>query len=221
MRRWPTAVLVAALGIGTIGCAKAPPGQQTLPSDGAAVTAAPSTEPGRADEPAPVDPRRALGVPSGFSNDAGGAQKAAVAFTRFATELVAMADTGAIQARRAMAAEATAEDQAEEFVVRLAELRERWPAGTLSYDVRPLATRVEASGSAVVVDVWYVGLVAAPGIDTYAEWVTDTYELVWEAGDWRIASLQETPGPTPAPGPQEAASAAEIEARLVGFEALT
>ncbi|MEW6155562.1 MAG: hypothetical protein AB1673_16490 [Actinomycetota bacterium] len=168
--------------------------------------------------PAGIVAPEATPVPSGFTLDADGARSAAVAFSRFGGALVAMADADAIAARRAMASAATAELQADEFATALNRLRERWPAGSLSYQVTPLATRVRPAQTAMRVEVWYVGVVAARGTATYAEWVTDTYELVPEQGQWRVASLVEAHGPTPAPGPHPVASPAELEARLAGFE---
>lgn len=213
-----TVVVAAVAALGTTGCAKSPPAAQPPPDVGAEVVAVPATGPGGTGGSEAVGSAGALGVPSGFAPDEAGAVAAAVAYTRFASELLAMPTEDAVAARRAMATSAKAQAQAAEFAAQLATLREGWPPGALSYEVNPLATRVTTTDGTVAVDVWYVGVVSARGVDTYAEWVTDSYELRWEAGDWRIASLVETDGPTPAPAPQPMSSAAEIEARLVGFE---
>ena len=63
-------------------------------------------------------------------------------------------------------------------------------------------------------------MVAGRGLPTYEEWVTQSYRLVWERDDWRIARETETAGPRPEPGRQSPAGAGELEARLAGFEAL-
>ena len=114
-----------------------------------------------------------------------------------------------------------ADDLVADTLGRLERLHERWPPGTLTYRIAPLAVRVAPQGDdAFDVDVWYVGVVAGRGIPTYEEWVTQSYRLVWERDDWRIAREAEAPGPRPDPGRQSPASAAELEARLVGFEGL-
>lgn len=205
-------VVAGIAAVGATGCAEPPRAQPESLPHGAAVPARPPDTGGLSDAAAaPVAP---------YARDAEGARLAALAFTRLSEELVSMPDTAAVAARRGMATAATAEVQAETFATELAQLRERWPAGALDYRVRPLATRVRPTEAGMRVEVWYVGVVSARGVDTYAEWGTDTYELVWESREWRVASLVETDGPTPAPGPQRASSTAEIEARLIGFEAL-
>lgn len=161
------------------------------------------------------------GVPMGFRHDAGGAKAAAVTFAQAYGTLVALDEAGAVAAKRAMAATAVADALVANMQGKLAALRKVWPVGAISYRVAPLAVRVRMDGpDAAGADVWYVGVVAAKGIPTYEEWVTETYRLVWERGDWHIAADSEAAGPRPDPGRQSPASAAELEARLVGFEAV-
>ena len=161
------------------------------------------------------------GVPMGFSAGRAGAVAAALAFARLNQALVEMSEPAAAAARRAMATEEAADTLAEDVVIRLREIRARWPRGSLRYRVAPLAVRaVEAGEGAMDVDVWYVGVVAGPHLATYEEWVTESYRLVRERGDWRVAALSETPGPRPHPGHQQPASPAELEALLAGFEAV-
>ena len=161
------------------------------------------------------------GAPMGYRRDAAGARAAGTSFTRLNEALVQMSEPEAAAAWRAMSAQAAADQLVAEVGARLASLRQRWPRGQLSYRVAPLAVRVaEIAPDDMEVAVWYVGVVAARGLPTYEEWLTDTYRLVWERDDWRVASLVDTAGPRPAPGTQEPASPAEIEARLAGFEAV-
>ncbi len=161
------------------------------------------------------------GVPMGFPADRAGAVAAAISFVRLNQALVEMSEPAAEAARRAMATEEAADALAEDVATRLREIRARWPRGSLRYRVAPLAVRaVEAGPGAMDVDVWYVGVVGGAQLPTYEEWVTESYRLVRQRGDWRVAALSESPGPRPDPGPQQAASAAELEALLAGFEAV-
>ena len=57
-------------------------------------------------------------------------------------------------------------------------------------------------------------------MDHYEEWVTQSFKLLWERDDWRLAAESDAPGPRPDPGRQSPATAAELDSRLVGFEAV-
>lgn len=216
-RWWVVLAVVASLSLA--GCARgttvgaSAPTTSAWPSSGAEATerpAAPCPDPG---------PTKVVGgAPAGFCPDAAGARAAGVAFVRLNERLVALDPDAAGTAWRAMATEASAEALATDVVARLARLHERWPPGALTYRVAPLAVRAIEVGEGFDVDVWYVGVVAGAGIATYEEWVTDSFRLVWERDDWRVASFSDAPGPRPAPGHQPADDAAGLEARLVGFE---
>ncbi len=169
----------------------------------------------------PAAPARAdaASTPS-RSHDAAGARAAALSLVEFNERLVGMDEGPALDARRAMAASGAADALVEQLRSKLAELRQGWPKGTLTYWVAPLATRVTGGGDAFTAEVWYVGVVAARGVPTYEEWNTETYRLVWERDDWRMASLATSAGPRPDPSRQAVATSAELEARLVGFGSL-
>ena len=216
------AVLVAAV-VGAAACSQPPRSQQSRPAGGlprppeGAGVAGDGTPHPDADHAGPttvVD-----GAPMGYRHGSAGARAAGLAFTRLNEDLVGMEVPEALAARRAMGSEVTADALVEQLRAELAELRRRWPAGSMTYRVVPLAARVKQSGpDAARVDVWYVGVVSGRGLQTYEEWTTDTYHLVWERGDWRVAALSDASGPRPAPGGQPTSSSAEIEARLAGFE---
>ena len=220
--RWRLLALVVVVIVGLASCSQLPQPQQPGPAGG---SRQPPEGPGvvgdasrrAADHAGPtsvVD-----GAPMGYRRDAAGASAAGLAFTRLNEELVRMDDDRALAARRAMASAVTADALVEQLRTELAELRKGWPVGTLRYRVVPMAVRVTGSGpDAMRGDVWYVSVVAGRGIDTYEEWGTDTYHLVWERDDWRVAALSDVPGPRPAAGRQPTSSSAEIEARLAGFE---
>ena len=220
--RWRLLALVAAVVVGAASCSQPPQPQQSRPAGG---SAQPPEGAGVVGDASPRDADHAGpttvvdGAPMGYRRDAAGARAAGLAFTRLNEQLVRMDDAPALAARRAMASALTAEALVDQLRGELTELRRRWPVGTLSYRVVPLAVRGRDSGpESMRVDVWYLGVVAGRGLDTYEEWTTDTYHLVWERDDWRVAALSDVPGPRPAPGRQPTSSSAEIEARLAGFE---
>ena len=161
------------------------------------------------------------GVPMGYRHDASGAKAAAAAFAEAYGTLVALDEAGAVAAKRAMTTTAAADQLVADMRAKLSALRRVWPVGAISYRVAPLAVRIRMDGpDAAAADVWYVGVVAGKGLPTYEEWVTESYRLVWERDDWRIASEVDAPGPRPDPGRQSPASPGELEARLAGFEAV-
>jgi hypothetical protein len=109
----------------------------------------------------------------------------------------------------------------------VAELRQRlgalvtaFPGGGLRYRVGPLAVRTELAGAERArVEVWYVGVLAAPGVAPYEQWRLSRYDLAWERGGWRVAAESTGPGPRPAApvGPEPATTPA-LEAALAGFD---
>lgn len=212
----------AALGVAGCGQPRSQPAASSSPTsaplDGVALAGQSSVLSGP-DHPGPtavVD-----GVPMGYRQDRAGAIAAAVNFARLNEALVAMSEEQAAAARRAMAAENASEVLVEDILAQLGEFRGAWPNGELSYRVAPLAVRAQEAGPEVMrVDVWFVGVVAGRDLPTYEEWITESYRLVWERGDWRVAALSEVSGPRPDPGYQDPASPAEVSALLAGFEAV-
>ncbi len=218
--RHALALLAVVGATGVAGCSQ-PRSQPATPP-----AVAPAAEPSGPVEQGPVatggdeGPTTVVdGVPMGYRQDREGAVAAAVSFARLNEALVLMSEAEAAAARRAMASESASQALADDIVAQLGEFREAWPVGELTYRVAPMAVRVdEESPERVRVDVWFVGVVAGRNLPTYEEWITESYRLVWERGDWRVASLSETSGPRPDVGYQEPASAAEMSALLVGFE---
>lgn len=221
---------VCALAVGAAGCGQPrsqPAGRPSTTTSSAIAKGATtagvfvleSVPPGLPD---PAGPTRVTdGAPMGYRPDAAGAKAAAVNFARLNEALVQMSESAATAAWRAMASTSSAKALVEDFSARLGLLRSRWPAGSLTYRVAPLAVRVsEATPADMRVDVWYVGVVAGASLPTYEEWITETYRLVWERDDWRVAEFSDAPGPRPSPGNQAPASPAEIDARLADFEAI-
>ena len=197
-----------------VTAAGAPTGEARGQGRGSAPLPGPSPEAGASAAPPAAGAK-------GRTHDVAGARSAALACVRALADLVVMEESDAVATQRAMASAGAAESLVADLRSRLAVVRRTWPAGSLTYRVAPLATRVVAeSTDTVTVDVWYVGVVAGERLPTYEEWVTETYRLVWEDDDWRVAAHSSTPGPRPDPGAQAPATAPEVEARLAGFEAV-
>ena len=219
------AIVLAVVTVVAVGALVLWPtrGRQSPPTAAAAQGSqapAPSATVG-AGAASPAAPARAA-APSaaGRSHDAAGARAAALSLVEFNEQLVQMDEGPALDARRAMSASGAADALVEQLRAKLVQLRQGWPKGTLTYWVAPLAARVTGAGDAFTAEVWYVGVVAARGVPTYEEWNTETYRLVWERDDWRMASLATTVGPRPDPSRQPVATAAELDARLAGFGSL-
>lgn len=158
---------------------------------------------------------------NGRRHDRLGARQAALDLVKASERLVLMELPDALAAQRSLSAAASADSLVEQLRAELAEVRQVWPPGSLTYLVAPLSVRVVEDGpDAARVDVWYVGVVAGRNLATYEEWLTVSYRLVWEGQDWRLAARSESPGPRPDPGRQAPATSAELEARLARFEAV-
>jgi len=154
----------------------------------------------------------------GYRHDHDGARAAALAFARAAETITAMDDPRAEAAQRAMAATDASEALVSDLRAKLARLRTGWPVGSITYRVAPVAVKIVDDGpDAVRADVWYVGVVDGAHLRTYEEWVTESYRLVWERGDWRMASRTTTPGPRPEASPSPTVPTAQMDALLAGF----
>lgn len=176
-----------------------------------------SATPGRGPGPRFDEP-----IPSGFARTRMGAVAAATTDIRQGQRIFDLPAAGRVTALRAMASRAAANAYVAEQSAQLAELdgvADRG-SGPLTWDVAVLATRLDAyTPSRALVTVWRVGILSITGLTApLAEWTTDAYELVWDAGDWRIWSETQTPGPTPLGHPTEQPSTPEqLRVALAGF----
>ena len=82
--------------------------------------------------------------------------------------------------------------------------REQLGAGTIPEPIlilraAPVGYRVESfSMDAARISVWRVGIVGSGAtVEPQQSWRTETVLLVWEKGDWKVAALRSSPGPTP------------------------
>jgi len=156
------------------------------------------------------------------AHDAAGAVDAATTFVRQGQRIYDLAPDQRGPALRALAARSAADGYVAEQTRQLAELDgiAARGQGPLTWDVTPLATRVDAvTGSRARVEVWRLGVLSIQGLTApLAEYTTVTYELVWQDDEWRIWSETQTPGPSPMPHPEATPSTpAEWRAALTGF----
>lgn len=166
------------------------------------------------------------GAPAGFARTRAGAQAAAIAYTATLSQRLLYLEPAAAEAAvRAAAAEASEASLTTDALNSLGAARQPLAEGTGAtwWIVEPLAVKVEAFSTVRArVAVWLVRVLSRQGVVVpQTSWVTETVELVWEGGDWRLWSDMSTPGPTPVPdGSDLPASAAELDAELTGFELL-
>jgi hypothetical protein len=203
-----TVLAAALLGAGARGLVTAAPAAPR-----ALVSRSPSLEPGpRVDGP----------IPSGFARSRAGAVAAATTDIRQGQRLFEMSPAARLAALRDMASPAAASAYVATQSEQLAELDGIAARGTgpLTWDVAVVATRLDAyTPNRSLVTIWRVGILSITGLTApLAEWTTDAYELVWQAGDWRIWSETQTPGPTPLGHPSEQPSTPEqLRLALAGF----
>jgi hypothetical protein len=184
-------------------------------------------------DPAPTDQAAAAGrtgevdgTPAGFARSRDGAMEAAIAYTATLSQRLLYLEPDAAEvAVRAVAAGASADALTNDVLAGLRAVREPLATGTGAtwWVVEPLAAKVEAyTQDRARVSVWVVRVLSRQGVVVpQSSWVTETVELVWEGGDWRLWSDESTPGPTPVlDGSDVPASAAELDTELTGFELL-
>jgi hypothetical protein len=90
----------------------------------------------------------------------------------------------------------------------------------VTWQVGVLATRVDAfTRNRARVVLWRVGILSTEGfVAPVATYSIVTYEFVWQAGDWKVWSETQQPGPTPVVSPNERpALPEEFRDALEGF----
>lgn len=179
-------------------------------------------ESGRNHGPGPREIRN--GVPVRFVHSSEGARSAAAAYVTTGQLMLDLAPTEAADAAREMAARASANEQVDDLLGRLSDLRDRLAKGTgpARYWQAVLATRVDAfAPSRARVVVWSVGVLSRRDVaPPQAGWTTSTFDLVWERADWKVWAEDVRSGPTPMLN--EGSSPAtddEFDTALRGFEA--
>ena len=165
----------------------------------------------------------AAGLPAGFARTRDGALAAGLVYTATVSQRVLyFDDEQTAAALESIAANAARDTFVADTVRQLEAARAPLSAGsgTAWWLVRPLAWKVEAyTPDRARIAVWLVRVLARPGVVVpQSSWVTETVEVVWERGDWRLWSTVTQPGPTPIlDGSDLAESAAEFDAALLDY----
>ncbi|MHC5904805.1 hypothetical protein ACVNF4_12995 [Streptomyces sp. S6] len=92
--------------------------------------------------------------------------------------------------------------------------------------VVPIGSTVQSySATAAKVAVWNMGLIGMSGTNSTdpvkSTWSTWTFDLQWVNGDWKVAAENQTDGPAPVPGDNQAASSDEISKAIEEYGGFT
>ncbi len=182
------AVFVAGLTARSLFAADAPeavPAQPSVP----AVPAAGSAATGEAIEAA------------GGEHSEEGALVTAMTVATAAQEWLYLDDVALRAAVTAISTEEAGERLADAVVDEVSVARDALAtaAGPVWFIASPLATRVEQyRPDRALIDVWVVTVLSAADVAvTQSAWMVTSMELVWEGEGWRVAAIDDTPGPTP------------------------
>lgn len=233
-RRWllPTVVLggvalLAALALANRG-SSSPPTSSPGPVPGVGAPAQSPMQPGPGG--AGLDgsgPRATDGmVPVGFARNESGAASAATSYISTLQSLVLVGRGEREAAVRRMVAPGSGPvaDQAVDglaFLDRVvADARDALPgARVLVRDVPVAYTVAPFDAERARVRVWSVGIVLIEGRTEATEvWSTNTIDLAWKEGDWRVAGWTRAAGPTPATGLASATPPTAVLAAIDGWE---
>ncbi|MFF7214494.1 hypothetical protein ACFZAU_28810 [Streptomyces sp. NPDC008238] len=184
----------------------------------------------------PVDGKNA-GIPTGFARTDQGAQSAAANYA------VALGSDGMFdEARRAAivgtvyAPDVAANQRGDldkvysdpTFLKRIGLDDSGVPPQGMTFVSRttPVGTRLnDFSANSAVVEVWYsslFGLAGAGSTNPVSEsWYTNTFQLKWVDGDWRIVDFEQKDGPVPVGRDQAASSAEDMSDAVNGFGGFT
>ncbi|MEW1656813.1 hypothetical protein [Streptomyces sp. NPDC093707] len=101
------------------------------------------------------------------------------------------------------------------------------PAGlTFVSRANPVGTKVEAfKGDTAKVSVWYSALFGLAGTKSQnpvtESWYTNTFDLQWQNGDWKVTQFTQKNGPAPIGQDQTAASAEDMAKAVQGYGGFT
>lgn len=151
-----------------------------------------------------VAPRNAYAGAASPHTRAGSVAAAARAITAFAGSVL-LDPTRLRQVVARIAASSSRPQLTEAFEEASAQTRAKLGAGTVPRPVIllravPIGYRIERySPEDATVAVWYVGVVGSGAtVQPQQSWRTQTVNLVWEHGGWKVASFASSTGPTPA-----------------------
>ena len=139
--------------------------------------------------------------------DEAGATAAALAYAAAPQAWLYMTDDE-VRAEVAVLATSEAADRlADEVVDEIASARVELAdsAGPIWWVVHPVAWRMDSfRPTKATVSVWTFSFLSAADVAVpQTEWTTTTFDLEWVRGGWRVASVRDSVGPTPAVGPTD------------------
>lgn len=166
------------------------------------------------------------GVPVGYEQSASGTAAAATTYLSTLHQLVAAGDAErrtALDVLSADGADAVVEEATAAFATLdgvVSHARSTTPDARLFLREVPMAYTVSRfTDTRAQVEVWSVGIVIVEGATQATEvWSTNTVELVWEEGDWKVWSWTRRAGPQPSLATTTAAPATEILDAIEGWE---
>lgn len=191
--------------------------------------AKPGADPTAATGEKPVDGKTG-GIPSGYSKTEQGAQSAAANYAvALGSADMFKADLRHTIVNTVYSPTAAAERQSsldkvysgKEFLTGIGLNPDgSAPKGTTFVSrIIPVGTTAKKlSGNSATVDIWYSSLFGLAGENTKnpvsESWYTNTYELQWVGGDWKVADFKQKEGPVPV-GRDQRASTADDMAKAV------
>jgi hypothetical protein len=180
---------------------------------------------------------KSAGIPAGFAHTAEGAQSAAANYA-VALGGVDMFGTASrhsvVTALYAPASAASARSELDRvysdpaFLQRIGLRADGTAPQGMTFVSRtdPAGAKlVSYGGDRATVSVWYSALFGLAGTNSQnpvtESWYTDTFELVWSGGDWKVTGVRQKEGPTPVGRDQVASSAQEMADAVKGFGGFT
>ncbi|UGY92824.1 hypothetical protein [Streptomyces gobiensis] len=192
---------------------------------------------GKGGKAQPTAPTGVQPVPSGFARTEQGAQSAAANYA------VALSGDGMYDDDKresivtaVYAPEVAAERKADldrvytnaAFLKRIGLTKDGTPPKGMTFVSRtnPVGTKVEEySNHTAKVSVWYSSLFGLAGEDSKnpvsEAWYTNTFQLQWVKGDWKVTDFDQKDGPVPVGRDQRASSAEEMAEAIEGFGGFT
>ena len=216
-------VLVAVALLGACGGGGA--GHEASRDGDATGAPAPPVAPASADR-GPGPTATADGVPVGYEQSTDGAAAAATTYLSTLHQLVAAGEAErrtALGVLSAEGADAVAEEATAAFATLddvLSRARATTPDARLFLREVPMAYTVSRfTDTRAQVEVWSVGIVIVEGATQATEvWSTNTVELVWEDGDWKVWSWARRAGPQPSLATTTAVPATQVLDAIDGWE---
>lgn len=174
--------------------------------------------------PAALDAPHPISSPApGQDRTEQGARTTAIVLATASQDWLYMTDEQIDRSVRAIASASAGPSLSRETVADLRIARDALAKspGRVWWLVRPLASRMERfDPTAARVVVWTVTVLSAAEVALpQADWVRVTVDLVWAEDSWRLAAINDVPGPTPMTGTKDRPWQPEpFDDALKGFE---